>query len=87
MTVTATDGRPSFPIGRLLLAVALVALAITAIDIFLLVFLAVILAVYLDALAELLERRFGTPRALGLIIGVLLVRPSGLFGKVNVSRV
>ena len=25
--------------------------------------------------------------ALGLIIGVLLVRPSGLFGKVNVSRV
>jgi predicted PurR-regulated permease PerM len=72
MTATAPDGRQSFPIGKVLLAVALVALAIKAIDIILLVFLAVILAVYLDALADLLERRFATPRALGLTIGVAL---------------
>jgi predicted PurR-regulated permease PerM len=72
MTGTAPDGRQSFSIGRLLLAVALVALAIKAIDILLLVFLAIILAVYLDALTDFLERRFDTPRALGLGIGVVL---------------
>lgn len=72
MAATALDGRQRFPIGKLLLAVALVALAIEAIDVLLLVFLAVILAVYLDELADTLERRFETPRALGLTIGMAL---------------
>ncbi len=72
MTATAPDGRQSFPIGKLLLAVGLVALAIVAVNVLLLVFLAAILAVYLDALAELLARRFGTPTTLGLTIGVAL---------------
>jgi hypothetical protein len=45
MAGTTPDGRRSFPIGRLLLAVALVALAIRTVDILLIVFLAVILAI------------------------------------------
>ena len=63
MAVTASDGRRSFPIGRLLLAVALVALAIKTIDILLVVFLAVILAIYLDAITDQLHRRLGMPTA------------------------
>jgi predicted PurR-regulated permease PerM len=70
MAGTASDGRRSFPIGRLLLAVALVALAIKTIDILLVVFLAVILAIYLNSLADLLHRRLGVPRPLGLTLGV-----------------
>ncbi len=70
MAVTAADGRRSFPIGRLLLAVALVALAIKTIDILLVLFLAVILAIYLNSVADLLHRRLGVPRPLGLTLGV-----------------
>jgi predicted PurR-regulated permease PerM len=72
MGMAVANGRRSFPIGRLLLAVALVALAIKTIDVLLLVFLAIILAVYLDALADLLQQRFGMPSALGLTLGVAL---------------
>lgn len=70
MTVTVSGGRRSFPIGRLLLAAALVALAIKTIGVLLVVFLAIILAIYLDALADLLHRRFGMPHPLGLTLGV-----------------
>jgi predicted PurR-regulated permease PerM len=70
MAGTASDGRRTFPIGRLLLAVALVALAIRTIDILLVVFLAVILAIYLNSLADLLHRWPGVPRPLGLTLGV-----------------
>jgi len=66
----ASDGRRGLPIGRLLLAVALVALAIKTIGILLVVFLAVILAIYLNALTDLLERRLGVPRPLGLTLAV-----------------
>jgi predicted PurR-regulated permease PerM len=72
MGMAVANGRRSFRIGRLLLAVALVALAIKTIDVLLLVFLAIILAVYLDALADLLQQRFGMPSALGLTLGVAL---------------
>ena len=70
MTAPASGGRQSFPIGRLLLAVALVVLAIKLVDVLLVVFLAVILAIYLDALTDLLERRAGMPRPIGLALGV-----------------
>lgn len=70
MAVTVSGGRRSFPIGRLLLAVALVALAIKTIDVLLVLFLAIILAIYLDALADLLHRRLGMPHPLGLTLGV-----------------
>jgi predicted PurR-regulated permease PerM len=70
MADTAPDGRRSLPIGRLLLAVAVVALAIKTVDILLVVFLAAILAIYLDSLTNLLDRRLGMPRPLGLTLGV-----------------
>jgi predicted PurR-regulated permease PerM len=70
MAVSAPDGRRTFPIGRLLLAVALVALAIKTIDILLVLFLAVILAIYLNSLTDLLHRRLGIPTPLGLVLGV-----------------
>jgi predicted PurR-regulated permease PerM len=70
MAVTAPDGRRTFPIGRLLLAVALVALAIKTVDILLVVFLAVILSIYLNSLADQLHRRLGVPLPLGLTLGV-----------------
>ena len=70
MAVPEPDGRRSFPIGRLLLVVALVALAIKTIDVLLVLFLAAILAIYLDALADLLHGRLGMPKPLGLALGV-----------------
>ena len=70
MAVTASDGRRSFPIGRLLLAVALVALAIKTIDILLVVFLAVILSIYLNSVTDQLYRRLGMPKPLGLALAV-----------------
>lgn len=63
------EGR-RFPLGWALLAVVLTALVIRAIDVLLVLFLAVILAVYLDAVADLLHRVFRLPHALGLTIGV-----------------
>jgi predicted PurR-regulated permease PerM len=78
----ASDGRRSLPIGRLLLVVALVALAIKTIDVLLVVFLAVILAVYLDALTDLLDRRLGMPRPLGLTLAVA-VTLAALVGTVQ----
>jgi predicted PurR-regulated permease PerM len=70
MGVAAPAGRRSFSIGWLLLAVALVALVVRTIDVLLIVFLAIILAIYLDALADLLQRRSGVPHTLGLTLGV-----------------
>jgi predicted PurR-regulated permease PerM len=69
MAAREDSGRRSFPIGRLLLAVALVALAIKTVDVLLVVFLAVILAVYLDAITDLLAGR-GVPRPIGLTVGI-----------------
>ncbi|MBA3318556.1 MAG: AI-2E family transporter [Gemmatimonadales bacterium] len=50
----------------------LVALAVRTIDVLLILFLAVILAIYLDATADFLERRLGIPQTLGLVSGLLL---------------
>jgi predicted PurR-regulated permease PerM len=64
------ERRSRFPIGRVLLTVALVALAIKTIALLLIVFLAVILAIYLDALTDLLDQRLGMPRPLGLTLSL-----------------
>ena len=61
-----------FPLGRVLLLVVLVALAVRTVDVLLILFLAVILAIYLDATADFLERRLGIPPTLGLVSGLLL---------------
>ena len=66
------EGRRGFPLGKILVVVVLVALTVRTIDVLLILFLAIILAVYLDATAAFLERRLGVPPALGLLAGVLL---------------
>ncbi|MGI9041729.1 MAG: AI-2E family transporter [Gemmatimonadales bacterium] len=66
------EGRRGFPLGKILVVVVLVALTVRTIDVLLILFLAIILAVYLDATADFLERRLGVPPALGLLAGVLL---------------
>lgn len=70
MAEATSGGRRGFPIGWLLLAVALVALVVRTIDVLLVLFLAAILAIYLDALADFLGRRFGLAPTLGLVVGV-----------------
>jgi predicted PurR-regulated permease PerM len=69
--VAGSDWRRGFPLGWAILAVALVALAVRTIDVLLVLFLAVILAVYLNAIAEYLQRRFGLPPTAGLLVGVV----------------
>ena len=64
------DRRRAFPLGRVLLAVGAIALVIRTIDILLVIFLAVILAVYLEEITDLLERRLEMPRAAGLALAV-----------------
>src|SRR3954452_19896518 len=69
MAGPSASDRRSFPIGRILLVVGLVALVLKTIDVLLVVFLATIVAIYLDALADLMGRR-GVPRPVGLALGV-----------------
>jgi predicted PurR-regulated permease PerM len=65
------DRRRAFPLGRVLLAVAAIALVIRTIDVLLVIFLSVILAVYLDEVADLLQRRLEMPRAVGLTLALV----------------
>ena len=65
------DRRRTLPIGRVLLVVALAALAIKTVDLLLVLFLAVILAIYLDAITDQLDQRFGMPRPIGLMLGLV----------------
>lgn len=81
MTSSPLTGRRSFPVGWLLLAVALVALAVKTIDVLLVLFLAIILAIYLDALTDLLHTRLGVPRPIGLAIA-LAVTVGALVGTI-----
>jgi predicted PurR-regulated permease PerM len=70
MAVAETERRRGFPLGWVLLAVVVVALLVRTVDVLLLVFLAIILAVYLDAVSGFLQRRLGVPRDLGLATAV-----------------
>jgi predicted PurR-regulated permease PerM len=72
MLVAGSEKRRGFPLGWVILAVVLVALAVRTVDVLLVLFLAIILAVYLNAIAEYLERRFGIPPTAGLLAGVVL---------------
>jgi predicted PurR-regulated permease PerM len=60
------------PLGWVLLAVVVVTLAVRAVDVLLVLFLAVILAVYLDAIADFLRRALRVPPTLGLAAGIAL---------------
>lgn len=72
MSPAGPETRRGFPLTAALAAVLLIALVLKTADVLLIVFLAVILGVYLRALADLLVRRFKVPQALGLAASVLL---------------
>jgi predicted PurR-regulated permease PerM len=71
-TTTDTERRRGFPLGWVLLAVIVVALTIRTIDVLLVLFLAVILAVYLDAVSGFLQRRLEVPPYVGLAAALVL---------------
>jgi predicted PurR-regulated permease PerM len=81
MVPTEAERRRGFPLGWVLLAVVVVALLLRTIDVLLVIFLAIILAVYLNAVSGFLQRRFGVPDSLGLIAAVLLTL-GGLTGVI-----
>jgi predicted PurR-regulated permease PerM len=72
MVPAEAERRRGFPVGWVLLAVIVIALLLRTVDVLLVIFLAIILAVYLNAVSGFLQRRFGVPDTLGLIAGVLL---------------
>src|SRR5690242_10345999 len=72
MPPAGSESRRGFPLTAALAAVLLIALVLKTADVLLIVFLAVILGVYLRALADLLVRRFRVPHAMGLAASVLL---------------
>ena len=72
MPPVGPDTRRAFPLTAALAAVLLIALVLKTADVLLIVFLAVILGVYLRALADLLIRRLQVPHALALAGSVLL---------------
>jgi predicted PurR-regulated permease PerM len=61
-----TERRRGFPLGWVLLAVIVAALLVRTIDVLLVLFLAIILSVYLNAVSGFLQRRGGVPPAVGL---------------------
>src|SRR3954447_3043405 len=81
MAPAETERRRGFPLGWVLLAVIVVALLVRTIDVLIIVFLAIILAVYLDAVSGFLQRRLGMPRTLGLASAVALTI-GGLVGVI-----
>ena len=72
MPPAGSDARRGFPLTAALAAVLLIALILKTADVLLIVFLAVILGVYLRALADFLVHHARVPRALGLAGAVLL---------------
>ena len=72
MALDETERRRGFPLGWILLAVLVVALLVRTVDVLIVVFLAIILAVYLDAVSGFLQRRAGVPPAVGLATAVAL---------------
>jgi predicted PurR-regulated permease PerM len=76
-----SERRRGFPLGWILLAALVVALLIRTVDVLIIVFLAIILAVYLDAVSGFLQRRAGVPPALGLVVALALTI-GGLVGVV-----
>lgn len=66
MLPAETERRRGFPLGWVLLAVIVAALLVRTIDVLLVLFLAIILSVYLNAVSGFLQRRGGVPPAVGL---------------------
>jgi predicted PurR-regulated permease PerM len=93
MLGTETERRRGFPLGWVLLAVIVVALLVRTIDVLLVLFLAIILAVYLNAVSGFLQRRAGVPPAVGLgtalaltlgaLVGVVFLIAPAVTGQVQ----
>jgi len=66
------ERRRGFPLWWVLLAVIVVALLVRTVDVLLVLFLAIILAVYLNAVSGFLQRRAGVPPTVGLAAGLAL---------------
>jgi predicted PurR-regulated permease PerM len=81
MLPAETERRRGFPLGWVLLAIILVALAVRTVDVLLVLFLAIILSVYLDAVSGFLQRRASVPPAVALAAAVALT-VGGLVGVV-----
>jgi predicted PurR-regulated permease PerM len=81
MLPAETERRRGFPVGWVLLAIILVALAVRTVDVLLVLFLAIILSVYLDAVSGFLQRRASVPPAVALAAAVALT-VGGLVGVV-----
>jgi predicted PurR-regulated permease PerM len=79
MPAAETERRRGFPLGWVLLAVILVALAVRTIDVLLVLFLAIILSIYLDAVSGFLQRRAGLLPTIALAAAVALTL-GGLVG-------
>lgn len=75
------ERRRGFPLGWVLLAIILVALAVRTIDVLLVLFLAIILSIYLDAVSGFLQRRGDVPPGIALAAAVTLT-VGGLVGVV-----
>jgi predicted PurR-regulated permease PerM len=72
MLGTESERRRGFPLWWVLLAVIVVALLVRTVDVLLVLFLAIILAVYLNAVSGFLQRRAGVPPTVGLASGLAL---------------
>ena len=81
MAAVEAERRRGFPLGWVLLAVIVVALLVRTIDVLIIIFLSIILAVYLDAVSGFLQRRLTVPRPVGLAAAVALTI-GGLVGVV-----
>jgi predicted PurR-regulated permease PerM len=81
MIPAETERRRGFPLGWVLLAIILVALAVRTVDVLLVLFLAIILSVYLDAVSGFLQRRGGVLPAIALA-GAVALTVGGLVGVV-----
>jgi predicted PurR-regulated permease PerM len=79
MLAAETERRRGFPLGWVLLAIILVALAVRTVDVLLVLFLSIILSVYLDAVSGFLQSRAGVPPAIALVAAVALT-VGGLVG-------
>lgn len=72
MVPAETERRRGFPLWWVLIAVIVVALLVRTVDVLLVLFLAIILAVYLNAVSGFLQRRAGVPPTVGLAAGLAL---------------
>jgi predicted PurR-regulated permease PerM len=81
MAAAEIERRRGFPLGWVLLAVVVVALLVRTIDVLIIIFLSIILAVYLDAVSGFLQRRLTVPRSVGLAAAVALTI-GGLVGVI-----